>query len=323
MSKRSQILSWVERGFIPREKARAALSAVGVLPDLRRWRVFIESLLIWLGGTALALALMFFIAYNWDSMGRFGKFSLIEVSLLLSLVVYWKLAPDSLAGRVSLLVSSLLVGVLLAFYGQTYQTGADTWELFWNWALLMLPWVLISRFVVQWLLWIALLNLAIVLYFQVRPGLFGFALSSFEDRLWLLFCFNSIVWLIWEYSSKRFTFLAQRWAVRLIAMASGSAITTLCIYSIFDGDTAVWPIVLVYFAWLGAVYYSYRLRIPDLFMLAGGCLSAIVVVLAFAGRQLLETNNAVGGFLLMTFLLAGLASVATIWLRNVHREFES
>jgi len=34
------------------------------------------------------------------------------------------------------MVSTILVGVLLALVGQTYQTGADTWQLFFYWAIL-------------------------------------------------------------------------------------------------------------------------------------------------------------------------------------------
>ena len=46
------------------------------------------------------------------------------------------------AGKAALLAAALLTGGLLALIGQTYQTGADTFELFATWAALILPWVL-------------------------------------------------------------------------------------------------------------------------------------------------------------------------------------
>ena len=48
--------------------------------------------------------------------------------------------------RPSCVLLSLLTGALLALSGQVYQTGADTFELFAWWAVLILPWVLVSRF---------------------------------------------------------------------------------------------------------------------------------------------------------------------------------
>lgn len=323
MSKRALILHWLERGVIEPEQARAALSAAGVLPDARRWIVFIENLLVWLGGLALALAVMFFIAYNWEAMGRFAKFGLIEVAVVLSLFVYWRLDPGRTNARISLLLASLLLGVLLAFYGQTYQTGADPWQLFANWGLLILPWALIGRFAALWLLWVALLNLAIVLFFSVRPGLFGLMFASTESIFWQLFIFNSLVWLGWETLAKRFVFLAERWAVRLMAIASGVAITMLCLHAIFDEYEAAPLVALSYAAWVAAVYFAYRRRIPDLFMLAGMCLSVIVAVIAFIGRHLFEGGDPLGVFLLLSLLVTGMAAGAAIWLKNVYREYQS
>ena len=323
LSKRTLILHWLAQGAIKPGQGKAALSCAAVLPDSRRWITFIQNLLAWLGALALAFAVMFFIAFNWEAMGRFAKFGLIEVFIILSLLVYWRLDSDKLSGKLSLLVTSLLLGVLLAFYGQTYQTGADPWQLFANWALLILPWVIISRFAVQWLLWVSLLNLAIVLYFKVRPGVLGIMFDSTADTFWQLFIFNSLAWCCWEYWSKRFIWLAERWTVRLIALASGSAITLLCLHAIFDDYDAAALVVLAYAAWLGAVYFVYLKRIPDLFMLAGLCLSVIVVITSLLSRLLLEAGDPVGGFLLLAILITAMTAGATIWLKNIHRAFQS
>ena len=45
-----------------------------------------------------------------------------------------------------LTIAVLSVGALMALFGQTYQTGADPWQLFFNWAVVIIPFVLISRF---------------------------------------------------------------------------------------------------------------------------------------------------------------------------------
>ena len=54
-----------------------------------------------------------------------------------------------------MLFAALLVGALLALVGQTYQTGADTFELFAVCAAAILPWVLVACFPTLWVLWLA------------------------------------------------------------------------------------------------------------------------------------------------------------------------
>ena len=321
ISKRALILHWVEQGLINPARARVVMSSEGVLPDSKRWSAFIENLLTWLGMLALGFAVLFFIAYNWQAMGRFAKFGLLEMAVIASLLVYWRIDADKLTARLSLLLASLFVGVLLAFYGQTYQTGADTWQLFANWALLILPWVLLARFATLWLLWLVLLNLSIVLYFTIRPGLFGLMFDSTAQSFWQIFFINTLAWIGWEVLAQRIVWLAVRWAIRLIAIASGSAISTLCLIAIFDDYQLASWVILAYLAWLGAVYFVYRTRIHDLFMLAGLCLSLIVVVTAWFGHVLREGSEPVGGFMLLTILVTGMASLATIWLKKLHREF--
>jgi uncharacterized membrane protein len=63
-----------------------------------------------------------------------------------------------------LIAASVLTGVLLAVIGQVYQTGADVFELFAAWAVLILPWTIISRHPVHWLLWLVVVEVAFVLY---------------------------------------------------------------------------------------------------------------------------------------------------------------
>lgn len=319
-SKRTLILQWIEQGVLDKSKSVEALSVTGVLPDGRSWRHFIENLLLWLGGMALSFSVLFFIAYNWSEMGRFAKFALVEVLIVLSLIVYWKLDADKVIAKVSITSATILLGVLLALYGQTYQTGADPWQLFANWALLILPWVLVAHFAPLWLIWVALLNLSIMLYFQALGSLFWFMFRSPEHISWVLFIFNSIIWITWEFAQKRFEWLSERWPVRLIALTSGSSITFLMVLSIFDHYSSEAIAVLLYFAWAGAVYFVYYRLLPDLFMLASLCFSAIVVVTAFFGRHLLNHGDLIGGFFILTLVVIAMAAAAAKWLKSVQKE---
>ena len=322
MSNRSQIIELIDQGAIPREHINKALLATRVAPDSIAWRTFIDNLLLWLGGLSLAASVVFFFAYNWYDIGRFAKFALIELLIVLAVIAYWKLGSQKVSGKVSLLVSTILLGVLLALYGQTYQTGADTWELFFYWALLMLPWAFVGRFPAIWIVWISLLNLSIIQYYQIFRGVFRIFHHSDTELLWLLFIFNTLAMLVWEYLAKTRTWLSERWAIRLVALGSGISITWLIMVAIFvSGDNKLLT-MLVWIIWVVALSFAYRKLWPDLFMLAGVCLSVSVVILSFMARHMIKDWNA-GSFLLLAALIVGLGTVASVWLKKVHKEMQT
>ncbi len=90
------------------------------------------------------------IAANWDTLGRFGRFALLQ-GFVLVLCVGAMARP---AARTPLALLALLgIGALFAFFGQTYQTGADPWQLFALWAALALPLCLGARSDVLWAPW--------------------------------------------------------------------------------------------------------------------------------------------------------------------------
>ena len=319
---RKQIINLIEHGKIPADKIDAALSTVKITPVPNDWRAFLDAILLWLGGLALAFSALFFIAYNWDDIGRFAKFGMVEVLIVLAVGSYWKLGENKTIGKVSLLVATVFLGVLLALYGQTYQTGADTWQLFFTWALLMLPWAIVSRFPAIWIVWVVLINLSIVLYHQIFRGALWLVIGSEANMLWLTFAFNTVILIIWEYLAIRWHWLSERWGARLLVTGSGIPITWLCVTAIFEHQAGSAISGLVWVVWLGAVYYAYQKIKPDLFMLAGGCLSGIIVVVMFLSKHLLERGGA-GAFLLLAFVVIGLGAGAAMWLRNVHREWHS
>ncbi|MDH5356670.1 MAG: DUF2157 domain-containing protein [Gammaproteobacteria bacterium] len=321
-SVRSQIISLIQRGNIPAEKIDEALTITGINPDAKSWRLFIDQLLLWLGGLSLAFAAIFFIAYNWSELGRFAKFGLVQALIVIATTAYWKLGTENPAAKLSLLVACIFLGVLLALYGQTYQTGADPWQLFFSWAILILPWALLGRFTVIWVLWLVLLNLAIFLYYQTFRSFFWLMFDSEIELLWLFFGINTCSLLIWELIAKFQTWLSTNWAERLLATASGVSITWIAIHSMFSRGDTNFVGILVWIAWLVSLYFYYRKIKPELFMLAGLCTSAITIVITFLAHKLLDDGNP-GGFLFIALLLIGMGTAATFWLRNIHRELQS
>jgi uncharacterized membrane protein len=311
---RDQIHAWAGQGRV--SDVRTALHTAGVTPTAADWRALLDRLLLWSGAVALAAAVVFFVAHNWSALGRFAKLGAVELLLVAASLGYWKLRPERAAGKASLVVAAVLVGALLALVGQTYQTGADTWELYATWAAFIVPWVLIGRCAALWLLWLAIANAAIVLYFTVFPGLFG-ALFATEHQLWTLFAFNTAALVVWELASRRYAWLSARWAPRAIAIASGACITVLALHAIFSWPEAGVGVAFLYPVWIACAYAAYRLRTCDLLVLAGLCVSVIVVVTGLLSRVLFEGSLEAGGFLGIALVVIAMATAAAWWLKAV------
>ena len=163
---RRELVGLIKQGAIPRDDVARAVAHSGLYPPGRAWSAFLDRLLLWLGTLALVCGVLFFIAYNWVEMGRWLRFGLVQAALVVAVSVYWWSRGEGVVARAALLAAALLLGVLLALFGQVYQTGADPWQLFFFWAVLMLPWALVARFDVLWMVWLGLLNLALVLYLR-------------------------------------------------------------------------------------------------------------------------------------------------------------
>lgn len=315
---RRHLTRLIERGELHPEDYRRAAELLGLYPPPARWRHFLDRLLLWLGALAIACALLFFIAYNWTAMGRLGRFALVEMALLAALGCHF-LTRGPIA-QASLFVSALIVGGLLALFGQTYQTGADPWQLFFTWSLMILPWALLARLPALWMLVIGLWNLAAILYHQTFGGLL---LTDYWGLYWGLFSLNAVSLLTWELAGRRFSWLHTSWHARLLATAMGVAITGVAILAIGEADSLLASVsLLAYVVFLGGLYWVYRHLKPDLFMIAGGCLSLLVVI-DFAVLRELSISSGADGFLLLFLITIGYTTAAVHWLLKLNRGLQN
>jgi uncharacterized membrane protein len=317
-SNRSHILDWSEQGLVPSERLRDAFELAGVMPGESDWRHFIDRMLLFIGVLLLGAGVIFFFAFNWQDLGRYAKFALVETPLLIALAFIWRLGVDSMAGKAALLLASLLTGALLALVGQTYQTGADTYELFTAWAVAILPWVLVARFSALWIVWILLVNLALAFYFLTFGILWGILFAP-EKMLWLLFAWNTLALAVWEVLARRgVQWLRERWALRLLATAGGGLITALGLEDVLDWRNAShWGLPL-WCVWVAAAYAVYRHRIKDVYVLAGGVLSVIVITTSTLIKAM-QMRDA-GTLLFLGIFVIGMSAAGGYWLKQVAAE---
>jgi len=318
-----QIMQWVKQGFIKKSDIKPALQVSGILPDTHRWILFIEHLFLWLGMLALSFSVVFFIAYNWDAMGRFAKFAIIEGLIMACLIFNVYKEKDRALANMSIVAASILLGVLLAFYGQTYQTGADKWELFAWWALLILPWVIITRLAALWLIFVILINISLWLYHEQMGRLFEHEFFARNSQLWLLAIPNMLIWIGWEILARYFSCLNARWAIRFPAVTCGTALTILLVEQMFSHTGVELQSAVLYALIIVVANYVYRIKIYDLFMLASLCLSVIIVVTGVFARIFSNSGDTAGLLFILSLLVVGMSALAINWLRKIHRQHES
>jgi uncharacterized membrane protein len=313
---RNAILRWAEQGLVAAGRVEEAMRVSGALPDRADWRKFIDRLLLWGGSALLAAGVIFFFAYNWKDLASFAKFGLIELLIAVAVGCCAWFGTEKPAGKAALFTASLFTGALLALFGQTYQTGADTFELFGVWAILILPWVIVGRLPALWILFIALADVAVALYFHAFPSVLGLIFGP-EKQLWALFVVNSAALILWELFSRYFVWLNERWATRLLGFACGGCITTLAVIAIFDGSHGFNAAFAVYTLCLIAIYVVYRHFIFDLFILAGGVLSIIIFVASVLSKTMIHRGGEGGVFLLIGFVVIGLSALGGFWLKRI------
>ncbi|MDD4701215.1 MAG: DUF2157 domain-containing protein, partial [Desulfovibrio sp.] len=134
---RSSLSSLCDAGRISPSVWAKALDFCGFRPDGAAWLAYWRQIFL-LGGVLFFLAgLICFIAWNWGDMHPFERMALVGLVVAGGGVGAVVCGPDTRLGQVLLLTCGVAMGPMLAVFGQTYQTGAELWELFRVWTILL------------------------------------------------------------------------------------------------------------------------------------------------------------------------------------------
>lgn len=298
----------------------AFVAASRMVRPVTVWFDWARRMLLFFGSALVLAGVIFFFAYNWAKMGHFFKFGLIEAAILACILIIHLRGFWRLSSKVLLLGASVLVGVLLAVYGQTYQTGADAFELFIGWALLISGWVLVSEFSALWLVWLILLNTGTILYWR-QVGHPAYSIR-YEFLCLALVFLNWTFLVLYEVGlQKGLRWLRNRW-VRGVLLAAGLVVLSIpTIVLIVDPHDAKGITVFIAFSWgIAAVsgYLCYRYKFGDMIPLAIIISNACMILLTFLGKVLFhDAHDSAGLFLLFSLIVLSVVSAAVFLLRSI------
>lgn len=179
------------------------------------------------GGVGCAgLGLLFWVAANWGLLSRVQQFGLLQVLVLLSCV---GLAVYPRAGAALGLLAMLATGGLFAYFGQTYQTGADPWQLFALWAVLTLPLACCARADTVWAAWALVALTAIALYERAYAGDAGYARRG---PVTMIASGGAVMLTAFFHTIARRYLGARDWAFGLCMILTAAGMTATALYNV-------------------------------------------------------------------------------------------
>ena len=276
-----------------------ALAGLGDEPRaLKRW---LPLGLAGLAAALLGLGLIFWSAANWETLGRFGRFAVLQGAIVAMGI--GALARPAWRAPLALVVL-LATGALFAYFGQTYQTGADPWQLFALWAALALPLALAVRSDLLWAPWTLVAFVAIALWIHAHTG-HRWRVEPDDLAVHLLgWAAAGAIVLAMSALARRFTG-AGVWALRTAVTLAVVVIASTALAGLFSRSVAThYGFGLLVLAALAAAFVPRRSF--DVFALSAVALGLNTLAVAGLGRLLFE--NAHGDPIGRLFLLGALAA---------------
>ncbi len=279
--------------------------------------------LFWRGAAVLAAALgglgmVMWVAANWESLGRMGRFVLLQGAVL-TMGLGAATRPRL---RVPLgLLALLCTGGLFAYFGQTYQTGADAWQLFALWAVLGAFLCMGAHSDALWAPWALVAMTAISLWTYTHTGHRWRAEP--QDLAVYAIAWLASVAVVAAMSPllSRFTG-AGAWAFRAAATLTVIGVSQAALAALFHSRIALhYPLALALFG-LATVVLAQR-KFFEIFILSAVALGLNTLLVAGLVRWLLMDGNfdQIGKLLLIGIAAAGLLGASVSLIMRLARQY--
>jgi len=288
--------------------ARQYLDAAYLCRDGVYWSRWALRALLALGAGHLLAGIVFFFAFNWQSLPLAGKFAIIESGVAACAVLALAVGIRRAGGQVLLIGASVLAGTLLAVIGQVYQTGADAYQLFALWAFVIVPWVVASRSAAHWLVWLVIAYLAADLYaYQVLLPRETVTIVQVNSVLALTLC-AVLALREWRVRAGG-DWLGAHWTRLTLVFFTLLLVFAHAVVYVF-GATSEWIGAIGFAMIVAAFAMTYVRLLPDFAAVAVTTGFVALLIMAIGGRVLQETVqfDADSTFRLLTSL-----TLLTLW----------
>ena len=281
--------------------------------DARSWLQFLKIFFLGLGISFTVAGVIFFFAYNWDDLHKFAKLGLISALFMATTLTALLTQLNPLLKKALLTASAVLVGVFLAVFGQIYQTGANAYDLFLNWTLLIALWVIIVNFAPLWTVFVTLINITVLLYAeQVAHGWSNVFLYA------LLFGINSFILVVFLLGSEWVKKIEPpSWFTHLIALAAVIYATMGTCIGIFDPPETAFYMLLFTILLIYVVGVLFGLQNKSAYYLSIIGFSLIIICSAF----LIKMSDDAGMFLVISMFIITSVTLLIMWLIKLHRKW--
>jgi uncharacterized membrane protein len=219
------------------------------------------------------------------------------------------------------LLALLTIGGLFAYFGQTYQTGADPWQLFAVWALLALPICASVRSDVLWAPWALIVSTGISLWVYAHTS-HHWRVEPQDLHIYAIaWCASLALTLGLSPAFARWSGSGP-WAMRTAVTLAIITITTTALGALFDHEMALLYGLGLFLLAGAAVAMSSR-RMFEIFGLSAVGLGLNILVIFGLGKMLFSNAHGdgwIGAMLVLGLAAAGLlAGTVSVLLRLSRR----
>ena len=314
-----------QKNKMPHKLYKKALGLAGFPVKADNWKDFLNVILLFIGSALFLSGVVFFFAYNWASMHKFFKLGIIEAGIIIPVISALYYGYDSLTGKVLFLSSAIFIGAFLAVYGQIYQTGADSYELFRAWSLLILLPAVLLRFTPLIMVLIIVANLSVIFYWNQMVDPMGYKDATVLFNITGYGNFAILAVLEFVYFQKQ-SWLQNRWIHKVMALIIQSVVTIrIVIFIASDNVKAsgvqVFLAVLLFIGMLVWFAYFNIRKNYDIFIITTAMASIITVITATFIKAMIEGDVGSGSLFVIAILIIAQIAGAAFILKNIHQRF--
>ncbi|ATO19811.1 hypothetical protein BS636_09170 [Acinetobacter sp. LoGeW2-3] len=248
-----------------------------------------------LGLALIAVSFLYLIAANWWMLPKIIQLAIPMLILLCSTATSVYVGQQEWVRQSLDTVSGLMLGLSLAVIGQIYQTGADSYQLFLLWAVLLLPWL-------------------------YRPNIGIFTMLAVVSQLALYLYFKQSFWMVraeglYLLGLNLLTAISFAFAMRYYSLLRFLLIAFMIVISISSMMQFTHHFQLIYLASsvvlpAGTAFYFYKKHqaLETILLIAGLAASLSLWMFELVDDRL--TNSAAGLFILAVLIFGWFAAIS-------------